>query len=112
MDQVFVERQVCEQYLSKWKEVFWACMNLEKVYETIDRHGMWQRVRVYGVRGKLWKAVQCLYVECWACIRVGNDVSEWFPVNVVLFIIYVAGGVPKQLLAQTVVKLLPPTIVR
>ena len=28
-------------------------MDLEKAYDTIDRHGMWQMLRVYGVRGKL-----------------------------------------------------------
>ena len=28
------------------------------------------------------KAVPSFYVDSRACIRVGNDVSEWFPVNV------------------------------
>ena len=43
---------------------------------------MWQMQRVYGVGGKLLKAVQSFYVDSRACVRVGNDVSEWFPVNV------------------------------
>ena len=43
---------------------------------------MWQMLRVYGVGGKLLKAVQSFYVESRACVRVGNDVSEWVPVNV------------------------------
>ena len=38
-------------------------------------------LRVYGVGGLL-KAVQSFYVDSRACVRVGNDVSEWFPVNV------------------------------
>ena len=57
-------------------------MDLETAYDTIDRHGMWQMLRVYGVGGKLLKAVQSFYVDSLACVRVGNDVSEWFPVNV------------------------------
>ena len=28
------------------------------------------------------KAVQSFYVDSRACVRMGNDVSEWFPVNV------------------------------
>ena len=28
------------------------------------------------------KAVQSFYADSRACIRVGNDVSEWFPINV------------------------------
>ena len=43
---------------------------------------MWQMLRVYGVGGKLLKAVQSFYVDSRACVRVGNDVSELFPVNV------------------------------
>ena len=80
--QVFAARQVCEKYLANRKHVFWAFMDLEKAYDTIDRHGMWQMLRVYGVGGKLFKAVQSFYVESRARVRVGNDLSEWFPVNV------------------------------
>ena len=82
MDQVFAVRQVCEKYLANGKDVFRAFMDLEKAYDTIDRHGMWQMQRVYGVGGKLLKAVQNFYVDSRACVLVGNDVSQWFPVNV------------------------------
>ena len=82
MDQVFAVRQVCEKYLANAKDVFWAVMDLEKTYDTIDRHGMWQMLRVYGVGGKLLKAVQSFYVHSRTCVWVGMDVNEWFPVNV------------------------------
>ena len=42
MDQVFAVRQVCKKYRANGKDVFWAFMDLEKAYDTIDRHGMWQ----------------------------------------------------------------------
>ena len=35
-----------------------------------------------GVGGKYLKALQSFYVDSLACVWVGNDVSEWFPVNV------------------------------
>ena len=63
MDQVFDVRQVCEKYLANGKDVFWAFMDLEKAYDTIDSHGMWQMLRVYGAGGKLLKAVQSFYVD-------------------------------------------------
>ena len=43
---------------------------------------LWQMLRVYGVGGKLLKAVQSFHVDSRACVRAGNDVSEWFPVHV------------------------------
>ena len=65
--------------------------------ECSNRHGMWQMLRVYGVGGKLLKAVQSFYVDSRACVRVGNDVSEWFPVVCVmspwLFNVYMDGMV-------------------
>ena len=48
----------------------------------INRHGIWQMLRVYGVGGKLLKAVQSFYIDSRACVRVENDVSEWFPDNI------------------------------
>ena len=82
MDQVMALRQMCEKCLANGKDVFWGFMDLEKAYDAIDRHGLWQMLRVYGVGVKLLKAVQNFYVDSRACVRVGNDVSELFPVNV------------------------------
>ena len=42
---------------------------------------MWQMLRVHGVGGIFFKAVS-FHVDSRPCVRVGNDVSEWFPVNV------------------------------
>ena len=43
---MFAVRQVCEKYLANGKDVFRAFMDLEKDYDTIDRHGMWQMLKV------------------------------------------------------------------
>ena len=40
MDQVFAVRQVCEKYQANGKDVFWAFVDLENTYDTIDLHGM------------------------------------------------------------------------
>ena len=39
------------------KDVFWAFIDLEKAFDTADRHGMWQMLRVCGVGGKLLNAL-------------------------------------------------------
>ena len=67
MDLVFSVRQVCEKYLANGKYVIWAFMDLEKAYDSIDRHGMWQLLRVYGVGRKLLKAVPNFYIDSRAC---------------------------------------------
>ena len=81
-DQIFTVRQLCEKFLAKGREVYWAFMDLEKAYDRIDRVALWQVLRMYGVGGKLLKGVQSFYVNSRACVRVGKEVSEWFPVRV------------------------------
>ena len=39
-------------------------------------------IRVYEVGGKLLKAVKSFYVDSRACVWVGMDVSERFPLNI------------------------------
>ena len=73
MDQVFAVRQVYETYLTNGKGVFLVFMDLEKAYDTIDRHDMWQMLRVYGVGGKLLK-MPSFYIDSRACVQVGKDV--------------------------------------
>ena len=43
---------------------------------------MWNVLRLYGIGGRLLRGVKSFYVGSKACVRVGNEVSEWFPVRV------------------------------
>ncbi len=81
VDQIFAVRQVCEKHLANGK-VFWAFMDLEKALDRIDREGLWTVLRLYGLGGRLLKGVKSFYVNSKACVRVGNGVSDWFPVRV------------------------------
>ena len=39
-DQIFIVRQICEKYLGKGKDVYFAFLDLEKVYDRVDRDAM------------------------------------------------------------------------
>ena len=78
----FAIRQVCEKHLGKGEEVLFAFMDLEKAYDRITREGMWKMLSNYGIGGKLLEGVKSFYVNSRACVRVGNGVSEFFPVKV------------------------------
>ena len=76
VDQLFVVRQLCEKFLAKGKDLFLAFMDLEKAYDKVDRDALWQMLRLYGVCGKLLKAIQNFNVDSRACVRIGNEVSD------------------------------------
>ena len=75
-------RQICEKYLGKGKDVYFAFLDLEKAYDRVDRDAMWNVLRLYGIGGRLLQGVKSLYVGSKACVRVGLKVSDWFPVRV------------------------------
>ena len=81
-DQIFIVRQICEKYLGKGKDVYFAFLDLEKAYDRVERDAMWNVLKLYGIGGRLLRGVKSLYVGSKACVRVGNEVSEWFPVRV------------------------------
>ena len=62
--------------------MYFAFLDLEKAYDKVDRDAMWNVLRLYGIGGILLQGVKSLYVGSKSCVRVGNEVSEWFPVRV------------------------------
>ena len=51
-------------------------MDLEKAYDTIDWHGMWQMIRtsIWSCRIFVESSAE-FYVDCREWVRVGNNVS-------------------------------------
>ena len=81
-DQTFIVRQICEKYVAKGKDVYFAFLDLEKAYDRVDREAMWKVLGIYGVGGRLLKAVRSMYECSKACVRVGSEMSEWFAVKI------------------------------
>ena len=81
-DQIFIVRQICEKYLEKGRDLHFAFLDLEKAYDRVDRDAMWNVLRLYGIGDRLLRGVKSLSVGSKACVRVGNEVNEWFPVRV------------------------------
>ena len=80
-DQIFIVRQVCEKYLGKGKDMYFVFLDLEKACDRVDRDAMWNVLRLYRIGGRLLRGVKSLHVGSKACVRVVNEVSEWFPVR-------------------------------
>ena len=82
VDQVFVMKQMSEKFVDKGRCLYVAYMDLEKAYDRIDREAMWHVLSIYGINGKLLKAVQSFYERSEACVRVCREEGDWFRVRV------------------------------
>ena len=56
-------------------------MDLEKVYDRVNREVLWQLLRMYDVDGKLLNGIKSMYVNSLPCIRVKWVESECFNIN-------------------------------
>ena len=81
IDQIFVIRQLVEKHLEKGKKMFAAFVDLEKAYDKVWRADLWRALREYGIGGRLLGAIEALYKESKACVRVEAELTEEFVVK-------------------------------
>ena len=79
-DQIFVVKQIVEKTIEKDKKTYMAFVDLEKAYDSVSREKLWKVLDEYGVKGKLLRAVQALYVDGRSRVKVGRMESELFGV--------------------------------
>ena len=53
-------------------------IDLDKVYDRVNREALWQELRMYDVGGKLLSGIKSIYVDSLACIIVNGGESEQF----------------------------------
>ena len=80
INQIFVIRQLVEKHLEKEK-MFAAFVDLEKAYDKVWRADLWRALREYGIGGRLLGAIEALYKENKACVRVEGELTEEFDVK-------------------------------
>ncbi len=53
-----IQKNIVGKYLEKDKKFFVAFMDLEKAYDTVDKKGLWDALREYGVGGHLLEGIK------------------------------------------------------
>ncbi len=71
-----------EKYLEKDRKLFAAFVNLEKAYDRVDRKGLWDTLRVYGVGGQLLAGIKSFYKNASPSVWLNGELSESFKVEV------------------------------
>ncbi len=77
VDQILAVKILVQKYLEKDRKLFAAYMDLEKAYDRVDRKGLWDTLRVYGVGGQLLDGIASFYENASASVRVNGELSEF-----------------------------------
>ncbi|MCP3657197.1 MAG: hypothetical protein GY766_20280 [Herbaspirillum sp.] len=81
-DALFLVRQLQEKFLAKSKPLYLAFVDLEKAFDRVPRAVIWWSLRKLGVEEWLVRAVQAMYRGATSKVRVNNEYSEEFSVQV------------------------------
>ncbi len=77
VDEIFAVKILVEKYLEKDRNLFAAFVDLEKAHDRVDRKGLWDTLRVYGVGGQLLEGIKFFYENASASVRVNGELSEF-----------------------------------
>ena len=81
VDQIFTLKQISEKAQEKKCRVCVGFMDLEKVYDRVNRAELWQILRMYDVGGKLLNGINDIYINSLAYVRVKEGESECFRID-------------------------------
>ena len=56
-------------------------INLEKMYNMVNREALWQVLRMCDMGDKLQSEIKSMYIDSSACVRVKGGENEWFMID-------------------------------
>ena len=81
-DAVFIVRQLQEKYLAIKKPLFFVFVDLEKAFDRVPRKVIWWAMRKLAIEEWAIRVVQSMYIGAKSRVRINNQLSDEFGVNV------------------------------
>ena len=79
-DHIYTLNGLITKQLNLNQSVFAAFIDMEKIFDHINRHLLMYRWLQYNIDGRMYRAVQNWDQDIESCIRINNMLSEWFTV--------------------------------
>ena len=71
VDQIFtLKQQISEKAKEKKCTMYMSFIDLEKVYDRVNREDLWQVLRMYDVGSKLLSGIKSMYIDSSDYVRV------------------------------------------
>ena len=84
VDNLFTLYSFFELLKRKKKKMYCAFIDFEKAIDTIWREGLWYKLLINNINGKLLNAIQNIYKDIKSNIIFNNSKSDYFPFAIFL----------------------------
>ena len=75
-DAIFILRQIWEKYIGKNLKLYFAFVDLEKVFDWVPRKVLWWALRKVGIPEWIVHVVQTMYQNARSRVRINNSYSN------------------------------------
>ena len=82
LDQIFTLHGLIELYLNRRKRIYCAFVDYKKAFDLVDRSSLWSKLISSGINGKIINVVYNMYNNAKSCVKLGNNLSEFFVCNI------------------------------
>ena len=109
IDQAYILHETLMRRKHQGKSTFCFFLDVRKAFDTVWQDGLWKKLYVNGVKGKLWRLIRALYKDTESCVLVDGVQTRWFgngvesqgvrqgcPLSTILFAMFV-NGLAKEL---------------
>ena len=80
-DHMYSLTSVIRNQFEQNRSVFCAFIDLEKVFDWVDRELLLYTLINYNIDGKVYSAIKAMYTKTMSCIKINNFLTKWFEVN-------------------------------
>ena len=81
LDHIFTLHNVLRIRNRMNSETFCAFIDFKKAFDLVDRDALLYKLRHNGIVGNFYKAISALYQDGKSCVRLNNEVTDWFDVT-------------------------------
>ena len=81
-DHIFILKTLIDKYCkSKGDKLYTCFVDFQKAFDTVIHTGIKIKLIELGISSKFYSIVKNLYASSKSCIRVGDNLTEFFPIN-------------------------------
>ena len=82
IDHIFTLNTIIDFYAQSKQRLYCAFIDYKKAFDLVTRSHLWTKLLQNHINGKIFKVILNLYNSAKSCVKVGNEISSFFPCNI------------------------------
>ena len=77
-DHIFTLNSIITNAFHDKNKLYCAFIDMKKAFNSIFRQGLWYKLNMLGMNGKLLRVIKCMYSKIKCCIRGRKGITDFF----------------------------------